>query len=232
MSDAPGQQIDDFNELYPRQVAHHTFRVLSLAGDSPTSYLVNIDEGTCTCPDEEFRRDGQEACKHLAMALFQAPKRVRVEEELVNDLSLVLAKLEGAAQDFTSQAGETTTMTADEAMETGPEETETATEEADEVDLTHAADRLEGWLNTAVPAPEHVEMWIGDHGDRTGIVVEPDNGEMTDHAYEAFKGVVNTLEDSEVHVGFGDDPCQTCGEQDGDFWYWVPGETAAEVGGS
>jgi uncharacterized Zn finger protein len=231
MSDPPAEAITDFNQLHSRQVAHHTYLVLNLSPTPPRAYEVDLSDPSCTCPDHEYNIETHETCKHLAYALFQAPATISVEEELVNDLSLVLAKLEGAAQDLTSQAGETTTMTADEAMAEADETADSPDETEEDIDLTHAADRLEAWLETAVPTPEHVEMWIGDHGDRTGIVVQPANNDMADHAYEAFKGVINSIEDSEAHVGFTDEGCQTCGQQDDEFYYWVPGAAAAEVGG-
>jgi hypothetical protein len=231
MSDAPADQITDFAHLYARQVAHHSWRVLNLSKTPATVHKVDLSDLTCTCGDYTWRKETGETCKHLAMAMFESPKTVSVEEELVHDLSLVLSKLEGAAQGLTDQVETEATTTADEAMTGGSQSDETATETEEDIDLTHAADRLEAWLQGAVPAPEHVELWVGDHGDRTGIVVQPDNGEMADHEYESFKGVINSVDESEVHVGFGDDPCQTCGAQDDKFYYWVPGPAAAEVGG-
>jgi len=231
MSNPPAEAITDFDSLYARQVTHRSWRVLNIDPDPSTINKVDLDDLTCTCGDYTWRKETGEACKHLAIALFEARKHHRVEEELVNDMSLALSDLNSAIANLAGQGSETSAMPAGEAMDTAPSEATDTAETEDDMDYTLAADRLEDWLETAVPTPEHVELVIGSHDGPTGIQVHPDNGEMEDHQYEAFKGVVNSLDGSEVHVGFGDDPCQTCGEQDGDFYYWVPAETALEVAG-
>jgi hypothetical protein len=52
---------------------------------------------------------------------------------------------------------------------------------------------------------------------------------MADHIYDSFKSLVNALDGSTAHVGFLDEPCGTCGGQDGQFWYHVPADSDAEV---
>jgi len=231
MSEDPNDLITDYEYLYARQVTHRSWRVLNIGRNPSTVNKVDLDALTCTCGDFTWRKESGEACKHISKALFEARQHVRVEEELVNDLSLAMSELNSAIADLSGQGSETETMPAGEALDTGPsEDTETA-ETEDDTDHMLAADRLEDWLETAVPTPEHVDLIVGSHDGPTGVQVHPDNGEMADHQYEAFKGVVNSLDGSEVHVGFGDDPCQTCGQQDDEFYYWVPADVAMEVGG-
>jgi len=230
MSNPPAEAITDFDQLHSRQVAHHTYLVLNLSPTPPRAYKVDLSGPSCTCPDHNYNKETQETCKHLAYALFQAPATISVEEELVNDLSLALSDLNSAIADLAGQGSEISAMPASEAMDTDTTEATDTAETEDDTDHMLAADRLEDWLETAVPTPEHVDLIVGSHDGPTGVQVHPDNGEMEDHQYEAFKGVVNSLDGSEVHVGFGDDPCQTCGEQDGDFYYWVPADVAMEVG--
>jgi len=230
MSNPPAEAITDFDQLHSRQVAHHTYLVLNLSPTPPRAYKVDLSGPSCTCPDHNYNKETQETCKHLAYALFQAPATISIEEELVNDLSLALSDLNNAIADLSGQGSETETMPAGEAMDTAPAEATDTAENEDDMDCTLAADRLEDWLETAVPTPEHVELVIGSHGGQTGIQVHPDNGEMADHAYEAFKGVINSVEGSEAHVGFTDEGCQTCGQQDDEFYYWVPADVAMEVG--
>jgi len=47
--------------------------------------------------------------------------------------------------------------------------------------------------------------------------------------YESFKGLIGAIDDAEPHIGFGDDPCGFCGEQDGEFYYFVPATAVEEV---
>lgn len=90
---------------------------------------------------------------------------------------------------------------------------------------------VEDWLADQFIAPEHVEVRHGAHGERDGVVLEPDNQSMSNGQYESFKTLVNSIDGSQVHVGFGDDPCQTCGQSDGEFYYFLPRSVAPEVTG-
>jgi uncharacterized Zn finger protein len=204
--------------------------VLNLTPNPPRAYRVNIKDMDCTCPDHSYNTEEAETCKHLSYALFQAPESVGVEQELVNDLSLVLSDLHETVASLDGKAETNGTMEASEAMETDPSEaTDEATEDT-EVQMTTAADKVEDWIEATTTAPEHVDVYIGNHGPDSGIILEPDNGEMKDHQYEAFKGVVGSIEESTVHVGFADDPCSHCGDQDDEFYYHIPGSAAMEVG--
>jgi hypothetical protein len=204
--------------------------VLNLQPNPPRAYRVNVKNMECTCPDHSYNKEDPETCKHLSYALFQAPESVEVEQELVNDLSLVLSDLHETVATLDGKAKANGTMEASEAMETAPSEATEDPSEDTEVQLTTAADKVEDFVEEAVPTPQHVDIWIGEHGPDSGIVVEPDNGEMKDHQYEAFKGVVGSIEESTVHVGFADDPCSHCGDQDDEFYYHIPASAAMEVG--
>jgi hypothetical protein len=46
---------------------------------------------------------------------------------------------------------------------------------------------------------------------------------------ETFKSLVKTLEDSDCHAGFLDDGCSQCGEDDGEYWWFVPEDDSSEV---
>lgn len=75
-----GEAIDGFHELYPRQIAGHEYRVLSLRNDGNTAHRVDTEELSCTCRDAEYNVEEPEVCDHLAIALYQAPSRISVED--------------------------------------------------------------------------------------------------------------------------------------------------------
>jgi len=227
-----GEVVNRMEELYPRQMSGSTWRVLSTRNGSLTAHDVDVYDLTCTCGDMEFNTEDPQVCDHIAVALFEAPKRVSIEDHLLSDL-LDLYEAEQSALDRSTETTEArTTEEVLEDTQPEPETSQETTTDTADPDLTQMADDVEDWLSTAVTGMEHIQIYIGGHGGASGVVIEPDNGDMTDGQYEGFKGVVNALDGSEVHVGFTDDPCGNCGEKDGEFYYHVPVSSWSEVPGA
>jgi hypothetical protein len=103
------EAINGFGELYARHVGGNNYRVLSLRNGSVTAHTVNVHALTCSCEDMEYNTDGAEVCDHLAVALFQAPARISVEDHVLNQL----LELYEASQDGTD--GTEATVTANSA---------------------------------------------------------------------------------------------------------------------
>lgn len=78
--------IHNFPDLHARQIGFNTYQVLHLGEDSNRVYTVDLSELTCTCPDWQFNRDAPTVCKHMATALFEAPKQIGAEQIAVLDL--------------------------------------------------------------------------------------------------------------------------------------------------
>jgi hypothetical protein len=221
-------QIPEHDDLCVRRIGGHQYRVLSLGGDARTCYLVNVKDLTCSCPDYEFNRDAPEVCKHLAVALDRAPANPSLEREVFDNLVELWSQANAAVQDIqdvrdVAQASQD----AQAAWETAQAGSEDSADGSDDLDRD-PVDGIRDWLDTGFAQPEHVDVRAGSHAGTDGVVLEPDNQTMSDGVYESFKSLVNAVDGSHVHIGFGDDPCQTCGDQDGEFWYFIP---AADVAG-
>jgi len=228
MSDAPADQITDFQHLYVRQTGLCRYTVLNLAGDEPTAYPVNTEDLVCRCEDLSYNKQSGEVCKHLAAALFKDPHTYDLDTALVDRASQELDRLSEAVQRLEQTA---TARQADQAGETDSDQPTDATETSDQgdaVDQSQAVETMRDWLETGFAKPQLVDVRPGDHDRRPGVVVEPDNQTMSEGVYESFKSLIGTLDDTEAHVGFLDEPCSTCGLQDDEFYYFVP--TAAAVG--
>jgi len=226
----PADQIPDFEDLYARQVDMKQYVVLNLAGEEPTGYEVDIGDLLCRCKDKSYNKGSGEMCKHLAYALFQAPQSLEIDAVAFDRAVQEFQRLQEATQRLEQAA---TTQQASQTAEddSGPQRDETdISQNGDAVDQSQAVEHVEEWIQTGFGPSELVQIRAGDHDGQPGVVLDPDNQTMADGQYEAFKGLVGSVDGQEVHVGFGDDPCHVCGGQDGDFWYFLPTGDALEVG--
>lgn len=230
MTETIGEAINGFESIKPRHVRGNEYRVLSWRNGSVTAYQVNIKDLSCTCEDQQYNNGGHEICDHLAVALFAAPKRISETETA----PFYLAESVDRAEEAAEQAEDVADGLEDALVRTREEQADQAAE-PDTATETQAStggvdvDDVRDWLESGFASPELVSVYDGTHNGEPGVVLEPDNQAMPDHVYESFKGIVNSLNDSSVHVGFGDDPCMYCGNQDGEFFYHVPADDTSEV---
>ena len=226
----PGLSIPDADSMWVSHIGGHEYRVLSNGDARPTAYVVDIEAMTCTCPDHKYRRDGNpEVCKHVAKVLLVAPSQLSIEEHATNTLLEVLSRLH---TDSVSGAMVSEGATDGEVREAVEEaESEPSGDDGGDGQTTAQAGATTVcvWLETAVPAMEHVDVRAGSHDGRPGVVIEPDNRSMSDSQWDATKGVIASPEWTEPHVGFGDDPCNICGESDGAYWYFINNDDLGEV---
>jgi uncharacterized Zn finger protein len=121
MSEVPAEAITDFEDLYVRRTSIHGYRVLNLAGETPTAYAVDVADMTCSCPDHEYRREDGETCKHLAMALFQADSNVDLEvamdHQLRQDIQALTEAVQGGMDAAEAMTTEETTEETDDQSE-------------------------------------------------------------------------------------------------------------------
>jgi hypothetical protein len=227
---APADRINGLHDLYPRQIHGHTYRVLSLRNDTNTAHEVDLEEQTCTCKDMEHHRDDQEICDHLAVALFQAPATISLNDSAPYHIRESVERCEKAASVSESAAkGVEDTLVRLRETDAEPEpEPEPEPVDEDPADPV-TPDQVRDFIKTGFSSPELVQIDGGTHDGVPGVALRPDNQSMPDHEYESFKGLVNGLDGSTAHVGFLDEPCQTCGSQDGEFWYHIPADSSAEV---
>lgn len=107
MSDAQGpgaiaEQIEDFEHLYPRQTGINRFSVLNAR--KGTAYAVNVADMECECDDAQYNGQGGRVCKHVQVALYQAPKTVDVDQHVLDQASSEFKHLQQAVQSLEQTA--------------------------------------------------------------------------------------------------------------------------------
>ena len=156
----PAEAINGFGDLYPRQIAHHVYAVLSLRNAGPTAHRVDVNEMTCTCDDMYYNQEDDGICDHVAVALYQAPKRVSISEEVTADLAVMMNRLDEASEDARETADaleagliaqrDAEADTATEPDTTASESTQDDSPPGRDVDAGEAADRLKGAFDDVV----------------------------------------------------------------------------------
>lgn len=230
MSKPIAEALNGFDALAARQIRGHQYRVLSWRNESVTAHKVDLEALTCTCEVMQYSAEDNEICDHLATALYQAPQRITIDEtapyylsECVDEAQEAVEKVDAVTEGLEESLVSLRSSEAEAAGKAA--EIETTETQAQEV----TKDMVEEWLDTGFAASHAVDIREGSHSSSIGIILEPDNQAMSDPQFESFKALMNSLEDSTVHVGFGDDPCNYCSEQDGQYYYHVPADDSSEV---
>jgi hypothetical protein len=157
---APGEAINGYTGLYPRQVAHHRYVVLSLRNDGVSGHHVALnDDGEfgCTCEDYSYNQEGSEICDHIAVAIYEAPKTVRIADEIVTDLAREFRNIERAtaAAEDAADALEGALVNArdaeaSDAVADATDEAQAESPPGRDVDPMDAADRLQDAFDDVV----------------------------------------------------------------------------------
>lgn len=228
---ADGPALEELGDMDVSQVSMNCYLVTNRAGDPPTGYMVDLSAPACECPDAEYNREDGEVCKHLAKANLVAEETITAEVEATRRVGEEVSHLREAVQSLEQTA--TAQRATDQAEpDSGAAGGPDGDDSEDGDGLTdHPVDNVRAWADAELAGAGYVEISLGEHNGTEGVVLEPDNRDMPDATYEAFKDQVNAVDDSQVHVGFGDDPCQLCGESDGEFWYFFPPAAVREVSG-
>lgn len=120
------QAISDFADLYPRQTGYCRYSVLSLANGEPTAYEVNVAHPDCECGDEQYNNDDGEICKHIAVALYQAPQSIEMErwvaKQVSDEMRAVQRKVESMEQTATSLESQLAGVDASSSAGTGAQQ--------------------------------------------------------------------------------------------------------------
>jgi len=220
---------EGMGDLYPRQVDRYDWRVLSIRNDSQTVHKVDPNEITCSCEDMEYNREDNEVCAHLVKVYMTMDKALDAQDyadahltSLVDRANQVVQSLEGLEDGNPSEGPAPASEDRPEPKigKSGPEVGEPSKADVDVVNT---------WLDRNFAQPEKVDVELAAHAGQEGVKLSPDNQNMQDHIYESFKNLVNSVDGSGVHVGFGDDPCHECGQQDGEFYYHLNRSGLQEV---
>lgn len=215
MSD-DGPTIDDaisgYQQLAPRQVTIHEWRVLSWRNDDLTAHKVNLRNLTCGCPDQRMNNEDDAVCAHLAAALFAADRTMDVGTALNFDLverqrelEKIASRLEQTASSVEAEASHLS-ETAANATQTSQTNSQTTTSKSPDVkddaeDLPDSdVGKVEAWIESDVGAPA-AEYSVDVHEQFGSINVHPEGQvdwwkDMTD----AVSGLDNAWWDGDDRV--------------------------------
>jgi len=229
MSEKVAEQIDGWSSMAVSQTGWNSYTVSSWRNDELTAHVVQLDEPTCTCEDYEYNKEGEEACAHIIKATFVAnstrsasSETVRFASAQATDVKRAAERIEQVATSMEAHQQSGGSQTASEPVDSGsPGSTVPEPEEQ--------VEKVEGWVRDQAGSLDGVSVSMGEHGTNTGIIVDPDKREMANAVYDGLSDALKDADWTEMHVGFGDDPCNTCGESDGDFWFFAPSHRLSEV---
>lgn len=228
---AIGERVEGWSEIYPRHLGGDRYRVLSTRNDTLTVHKVNVKELSCTCKDHQYNHDKPTVCAHLAAAVYVAPKQITAEDHAVGTLIELARSGQLGVQETPAETEGSTPEIETESVNTAPDDSEEDTAATTDRDLEGACSTVTDWLKPAIQEFEHVSITPGQHHGHSGVRIEPDNLSMSDAAYAGFKGVVGSLDVIVPHVGFSDMSCNTCGKNDGEFYYFLNHQDIEEVPG-
>jgi len=121
---APAQTIEDFDLLDVTEIEYQKWRVTNRS--SGTQYVVDLTEGTCTCPAKELgdASGDDEACKHILKCNYVADTQPSIDRSLyrdlgnlVGDLSQAVERAEDAAQQYDGALVDQRAIEAEEAQQ-------------------------------------------------------------------------------------------------------------------
>lgn len=183
----PADGITDFGVLYPRQTGFVNYSVLSLAGDDPTAYRVNISELECDCPDFQHQHGSAETiCKHLAVAIFEAPGTVSLETWAARDLSGIVAEARDAVDALENSRDVAQAKASANAAAGSSGSAEGASAGQSETANKAPVVRVRDWLEDAGIDVSNMEVWEHDEYDSIQFATD---GQLPQDQFETLKSL-------------------------------------------
>lgn len=161
-SDVPAEQIPDFAHLDARKVGINQYVVGSRNGDL-RGHLTHIRDLECSCEDMQNNNEGSQICKHLAKAIYAAPKDVEIEQAFLELARDEFRRLQDAVDELTEKATHTQLTDAQDTPET------TDTQPTKELSET---DKVSAWLDSLGIPPSEYTVFV--HSEYGSINIEPE----------------------------------------------------------
>jgi len=98
------QAVEGFSQMDVTQTAFNTYTVTSWRNGTTTAHTVDLAERTCSCEDDQFNREGSEACAHILKAGHVAEANPGTEEHVLRFLSNEARAVRQAAEDIRQTA--------------------------------------------------------------------------------------------------------------------------------
>lgn len=223
----PSAQTENYTNLenlHARPLGGHTYIVASERNGTETAYQVDIGSLTCPCEDMEYNTEGHEVCAHLYKAILVAPKDRELGTIASKDIATLVGRMESVVNraESAGQPTQPTQATGGQSGQSNGGSQQTAEAETQEVP-DNVLEPVHEWMdeNLAPSIQKGLTVEQATHGSMDGVKIEPDYREISDSQKETMKSAIKSIGSLEYHVGF-DGPCDTCGEDDGSFWYFIP----------
>jgi hypothetical protein len=250
-------RYSDFPALQTQVLPRDRVLVNNPAGDQNTAYVVDLKGPSCTCDHGAHNGQGPAVCKHISKAIMAAPSYESPEEFLARDMAVLMSDLreavdlaqdaaeateEGLTQVRDAEAGQAASETAggqaqaqtatdggggSQAASDGPQAGGATGKVSDDVLLGQART----WLEQTAGLTDHYELERTRHAGADGVAIDPDTDSMPQGQYEGLKSTIGETDSCTFHVGFGDDPCHSCGSNDGEYYLHVSKRVLGEVDG-
>ena len=94
------EQQNEFEGLDVSQIAFHEYRVLSVRNGSTTVHEVNVAGVSCTCEDNEYNRQGQEVCAHVAKCLLVHQTEMNPSATAARDMRIQMDRIAQIKRDL------------------------------------------------------------------------------------------------------------------------------------
>lgn len=94
------EQQNEFEGLDVSQIAFHEYRVLSVRNGSTTVHEVNVAGVSCTCGDNEYNRQGQKVCAHIAKCLLVHQTEMNPSATAARDMRIQMDRIAQIKRDL------------------------------------------------------------------------------------------------------------------------------------
>jgi hypothetical protein len=175
----------DLSEMSIAHVSENKYRVLSTRNNTINHYEVDIGEGTCSCPSEEYNLRENEACPHLSKALLVAPSQMEATDFAARDLEVLSERARNLLWDLRDTTDWIQTVV----------ESEAASQASDAVANGESTQTPNGDTVSSVSASEAAEKLQAAFDETvTGMAVEYSGGKVwvnktpdaPDYTFDAF----------------------------------------------
>jgi hypothetical protein len=94
------EQVNEFEGLDVSQIAFHEYRVLSVRNESITVHEVNVAGVSCTCQDNQYNREGQQVCAHVAKCLLVHQTEMNPSATAARDMRIQMDRIAQIKRDL------------------------------------------------------------------------------------------------------------------------------------
>jgi len=225
MTDDTGSAGTDLSKMDVAHLGGSEYRVLSRRNGMPTHYHVDVETGSCGCPDEHYNTEDNECCAHLEKAIVVHTSQYDAKDWAARDMQTMVDRSQNLTRRLQETVEWTETVLQSEAAAAGAEEARD-TGEADTVTddggTNEAAEEAAEKLRKAYDDAGIEDMQVQAHAGRVWAQMGRDTPE--DWPYpggsETFEVLFQNADQVEYIYPEGDDydEHELFSEKPGEYW--------------